>query len=73
MDGGAWWATVHGVSKGWTGPSNFTFTFLYLLAVVSWATLVKLQCPYLRIQNSTSWSNFKDSVKKQDSNHLAYV
>ena len=23
MDGGAWWATVHGVPKGWTWLSNF--------------------------------------------------
>ena len=27
MDGGAWWATVHGVAKSWTQLSNFTFTF----------------------------------------------
>ena len=27
MDGGAWWAAVHGVAKGWTWLSNFTFTF----------------------------------------------
>ena len=27
MDGGAWWATVHGVSKSRTRLSNFTFTF----------------------------------------------
>ena len=27
MDGGAWWAAVHGVAEGWTGLSNFTFTF----------------------------------------------
>ena len=26
MDGGAWWAAVHGVAKGWTRPSDFTFT-----------------------------------------------
>ena len=24
MDGGAWWATVHGVAKGWTRLSDFT-------------------------------------------------
>ena len=24
-DGGAWWATVHGVTKSWTRLSNFTF------------------------------------------------
>ena len=27
MDGGAWWATVHGVTKSRTKLSNFTFTF----------------------------------------------
>ena len=28
MDGGAWWATVHGVSKSWTRLKDFTFTLL---------------------------------------------
>ena len=27
MDGGAWWAVVHGVAKSWTRLSDFTFTF----------------------------------------------
>ena len=27
MDGGAWWAAVHGVAKSWTQLSNFPFTF----------------------------------------------
>ena len=27
MDGGAWWAAVHGVAKSQTRPNNFTFTF----------------------------------------------
>ena len=27
MEGGAWWAAVHGVLKSWTLLSNFTFTF----------------------------------------------
>ena len=27
MDGGAWWAAFHGVTKSWTQLSNFTFTF----------------------------------------------
>ena len=27
MDGGAWWAAVHGVTKSWTQLSNFTFSF----------------------------------------------
>ena len=29
MDGGAWWAAVHGVAKGWTRLSDFTFTFMH--------------------------------------------
>ena len=27
MDGGGWWAAVHGVAKSQTPLSNFTFTF----------------------------------------------
>ena len=27
MDGGAWWAAVHGVAKSWTRLSHFPFTF----------------------------------------------
>ena len=27
VDGGAWWAAVHGVTKSWTQLSDFTFTF----------------------------------------------
>ena len=27
MDGGAWWAAVHGVAKSWTLLRGFTFTF----------------------------------------------
>ena len=27
MDGGAWWAAVHGVAKSWTRLSDFNFTF----------------------------------------------
>ena len=29
MDGGAWWATVHGVAKSRTQLSDFTFTQMY--------------------------------------------
>ena len=34
MDGGAWWATVHGVTKSWTWLSNFSLSHIYLLSVV---------------------------------------
>ena len=26
MDGGAWWAAVHGIAKSWTQLSDFTLT-----------------------------------------------
>ena len=29
MGGGAWWAAVHGVAKGWTQLSDFPFTFQF--------------------------------------------
>ena len=29
MDGGTWWAAVHGVAKSQTRLSDFTFTFLF--------------------------------------------
>ena len=29
MDGGAWWAAVHGVAKSQTQLSDFTFTFYF--------------------------------------------
>ena len=29
MDGGAWWAVVHGVTKSRTRLSNFPFTFYF--------------------------------------------
>ena len=31
MDGGAWWATVHGVAKSWTRLSDFTHIHTRLL------------------------------------------
>ena len=33
MDGEAWQATVHAVSKGWTRLSDFTFTLLGISTV----------------------------------------
>ena len=33
MDRGAWWAAVHGVAKGRTQLSDFTFTFHFPLSL----------------------------------------
>ena len=30
MDGGAWWAAVHGVARSWTRLSDFTFIFTFI-------------------------------------------
>ena len=35
MDGGAWWAMVHGVAKSRTRLSDFTFTFFHFSSCVS--------------------------------------
>ena len=40
MDGGAWWATVHGVAKNWIGLSDFTFTFTFNPQLRRLSTLV---------------------------------
>ena len=38
MDGGAWWAVVHGVAKSRTPLSDFIFTFLFLALEKEMAT-----------------------------------
>ena len=42
MDGGAWWAAVHGVAKSQTQLSDFTFTFhfhLLFFLLLFWETV----------------------------------
>ena len=36
MDGGAWWATLHGVEKSRTRLSDFTFTFHFHALEKEW-------------------------------------
>ena len=38
MDGGAWWAAVHGVTKSRTRLSDFTFTFPFYVLEKEMAT-----------------------------------
>ena len=38
MDGGPWWATVHGVAKSRTRLSGFTFTFHFIALEKEMAT-----------------------------------
>ena len=45
MDGGDWWAAVHGVAKSWTRLSDFTFTFS--LSCIGEGNGNPLQCSFL--------------------------
>ena len=47
MDGGAWWATVHGVAKSRTQLSDFTFTFHFSLSCTGEGNDNPLQCSCL--------------------------
>ena len=47
MDGGAWWAIVHGVAKSQTWLSNFTFTFYFSLSCTGEGNGNPLQCSCL--------------------------
>ena len=44
MDGGAWWAAVHGVAKSWTRLSNFAFTFRFHALEKEMATHSSVLC-----------------------------
>ena len=41
MDGGAWWAAVHGLAKSRTRLSDFTFTFHFSLSSFHFPALEK--------------------------------
>ena len=51
MDGGAWWAAVHGVSKSRTRLNNFTFTFHFHALEKEVAT------PVFLLGESQGWSS----------------
>ena len=50
MDGGAWWATVHRVTKNQTRLSDFTFTFT---KAISWTSLVAQTVKHLSTMRET--------------------
>ena len=47
MDGGAWWAAVHGVLKSQTRLSDFNFTFHFSLSCIGEGNGNPLQCSCL--------------------------
>ena len=68
IDGGAWWAAVHGVPKSRTQLSDFTFTFLFHAlekevathsSVLAWRILGKGEPGGLPSMGSQSWTRLK--------------
>ena len=51
MDGGAWQATIHGVTKSWIWPSDFTFfTFTFFLKkICRWQNQQMKRCSLLYV------------------------
>ena len=47
MDGGAWWASVHGVAKSRTRLSDFPFTFQFSFSCIGEGNGNPLQCSCL--------------------------
>ena len=55
MDGGAWWAAVHGVAEGRTQLSDFTFTFHFHALEKEMATT-----PVFLPRESQGWGSLVD-------------
>ena len=83
MDGGAWWAAVHGVAKNRTRLSDFTFTFHFHASEKEMAThssVLAWRIPWTekpgRLQSMGShrvghdWSDL--AAEFQESNHLSF-
>ena len=78
MDGGAWWAAVHGVAKSRTRLSDFTFTF-HLLTLEKematwWAAVsgVAQSQTWLKQLSSSSSSNTEWLLLKRSISNLDY-
>ena len=58
MDGGAWWATVHGVAKSRTRLSNSTFTLTSGILQDTLGSLYILSDPDLGLSTSPKYPDF---------------
>ena len=72
MDGGAWWATVHGVAKSRTWLSDFTFTFtlkydvehLFIYFFLSVHLLCEMSVQiFCQLKKKKNWAVFSWSLK----------
>ena len=83
MDGGAWWATVHGVTKSRTRLSNFTFTFIFKIRLSqiihleseSSSALSDSLWPILqaRILESVAFPFSRGSSQPRDQTQVSYI
>ena len=52
MDGGAWWATVHGITKSWTRLSDFTSLHFIFLVKKEWMVMqIILKTELIMVEN----------------------
>ena len=58
MDGGAWWAAVHGVAKSRTRLSDFTFTFHFHTLEKEVATHSQCSCLENPREEGAWWAAF---------------
>ena len=81
MDGGAWWAAVHGVAEVWTRLSDFTFTFHFHAlekemathsSVLAWripGTAEPGGLPSMELQSRTRLKRHSSSSSSSSSSH----
>ena len=62
MEGGAWWATVRGVTKSQTQLSDFTFTFTLVETLVSYLSKNPFTKMYIQMLN-VPFDFFQGSLK----------
>ena len=65
MDGGAWWAAVHGVSKSQTHLSDFTFTFHFHALEKEMLTHSSVLAWRILVTREHSWSDVYGVAQSQ--------
>ena len=68
MDGGAWWATVHGVAKSRTRLSNLTFTNFHFHNIEYYAQLEIMLIEVLLTGKKRNTCNILSKTQTQDEN-----
>ena len=72
MDRGAWWTTVHGITKNQTRLSDFTFTFT---KAISWTSLVAQTVKHLSTMRETRVQalGWEDPLEKEMAIHSSTI